>query len=84
MTNFEPLGILASNLSYVLIIQRSTIISKTDDLELDLKDHIGLYCKVIALTFKLTHLEFCFTLEMFIDHLKVSDEFETSDLDLDL
>ena len=40
---------------------------------------------MVKLAFKLakylTH--FTFTLEMFIEHLKVSDKFETSDLDLD-
>ena len=34
--------------------------------------------------FKLTCLEFYLTLELFIDHLKVSDKFESDDHDLDL
>ena len=35
-------------------------------------------------TFKLTHLDFPFTLNLFIHHMNISDEFETNDLDLDL
>ena len=41
-TTFKQLGILASNLSCVLIIRRSQISSKTGDLDLDLQAKIGI------------------------------------------
>ena len=34
--------------------------------------------------FKLTPLNFTFSLKLFIDHLEVFDEFKTDDIDLDL
>ena len=48
---------------------------KTGDL--DLQGQIGLQtCKIFVLTFIWTYLEFAFTLELFIDHLNISDMFE--------
>ena len=50
---------------------------ETNDLDLDLQGQIGLEtCKIFVLNFKLTHLEFAFSLKLFIDHLYISDRFE--------
>ena len=59
-------------------------ILKTGDPDLDLYVQIGLQTKYLFHTFRLSHFKFCLTLELFMDHLKVSDEFETRGLDLDL
>ena len=57
-----------------------SIISKTGDL--DLQAQIGLL-NLQNISFELSNF-FAFTHKLFIDHMKVLDKFETSDLDLDL
>ena len=55
--------------------RRDDATSKTCNL--DLQCQIGLQTgKIFVLTFKLTYLEFAFTLKLFIDHLIISDLFK--------
>ena len=58
----QPLQILASNLKTALTLTLDKLAFKL--------------VKYLFSAFKLTYLEFAFTLKLFIDHLNISDVFE--------